>query len=150
RRSRYEPAQLSRPLVLTERHLQILLLIGGSGVTTAKLVANELSLHANTTARALRALLDSGCLRVLPLPRIALADPYTPNAAAMAYGSGPNVYVLAPNGNKALKRAGLIEQCLPLAQIGPRQCSHVAHELEIVQARLSFRRLARSLGTMES
>jgi len=97
--------------------------------------------------RQMRALFDAGLVDVLPVSRLALAPPDSPNDHALLYGSAPNVYVPTQLGLDALVLSGLIEmekakQAVP--KYGPKNSLFLAHELQVRDVRVWLELAARS------
>jgi len=94
--------------------------------------------------RALRDLFDAGLVDIVAVPRAALAGPHDVNAAALAYGSAPNIYTPSRKGLKLLQEHGLIAGGRPAPPYGPQNSLFLRHELAVRDVRLWLELAART------
>jgi len=84
----------------------------------------------------MRVLFDAGLVRVVAVPRAALACATSSNDAHLLFGSAPNIFTLSPKGQALLYREGLIDRAKPLPSYGPKNTLFLAHELMLTDARI--------------
>jgi hypothetical protein len=145
RRRRYQRQPPVKLMVLTPRKLVLLQAVAEYGLASLPQLAALACPSRKSARRHLRDLFDLGLVDVIPVPRVALAEPVDGNRADLLYGSAPNIYSITPSGLKALQERGLVEAARPPAQrYGPRNSLFLSHELAVRDARLWFELAART------
>jgi hypothetical protein len=144
RRRRYQRQPPERPLALTPRKLALLQVVAEYGLASLPQLAALSCPSRKSARRHLRDLFDLGLVDVIPVPRVALAEPVGGNHAELLYGSAPNIYSLTSLGLKALQERGLVQAVrLPGQRYGPRNSLFLSHELAVRDVRLWFELSAR-------
>ena len=144
RRGRYTPQPSHRALVLTPTTRALLHWIAELKIVSLPQLARLMDVSEQGARRQLRPLFDGGFVKVVAIPRAALASPTSANDAHLLFGSAPNLYVLTRAGQRRLYQEGIIEQLEKLPHYGPTNSLFLAHELLVNDARVWLTRCARA------
>jgi hypothetical protein len=136
RRRRYVRQADEGRVVLTPQKLDLLQYVADYRIVSLPQLARLASLTPKSARWHLRTLFDSGLVEVVPVTRVALADPGGVHAADLLFGSAPNVYTLTRVGMRRLYEYGLIERIGSTPPYGPKNSLFLAHELAVRDVRV--------------
>lgn len=144
RQSRYEAS--GRHRTITAKKVALLRLIAECGVLTTPQLVDIVGSTQDAVKRHLADLKNAELVRVVALPRAALAPPDAPDDHTLLGGSVPNIYVPTRAGYAHLRKLGLIETAGKVPPVGPKHALHTKHELEVREVRVWLAKLARHYG----
>jgi len=137
RRSRYERDKANAPVVPTPRTLRLAGMVATLGVSTTPQQIALSGLEPKTLQREMRKLLDLGMVRVIVVPRAALA-PYGARDQSLAFGAAPNITVMTKVGMRRLVREELLAKELPIPDFTVTSGVGLRHRLLVNSIRIWF------------
>lgn len=123
--------------------MEILEVLAECTILSLPQVAQLTDRSLKSTRDHLRDLFDMGLVKLIAVPRVALAGARDRNDHTLLYGRAPNIYTLTREGVKVLSEEELIdpETLAPIPDYGPRNSRLIAHELKVRDVRVWLKRL---------
>jgi hypothetical protein len=136
RRRTFERSRPEHPL--TQLKLDLLDWIGHLGISTTPQLCLTGGFSDQACRKHLRDLYDMGLVDRTGVDRANLAGPDVPNTTNLLHGRAPVIHFITKDGQKMLVELGLQEagQFPDIPQVGPKHSLHVAHELQVRDARI--------------
>jgi hypothetical protein len=136
RRLRYTPNSGGPREAMTALKLRLLRYVGDYGIVSLPQLARLACPSPKSARRHMRELFDAGLVRVIAVPRAALAGQEALNDVSLMFGTAPNIYTLTRTGQKYLMELGFTESIRSIPEYGPRNSLFLAHELMIRDVRI--------------
>lgn len=143
RRRRYARSPGERALALTAVRRALLEGTAELGVASTPQLADYAGVSLKSARRHLRELFDDGLVGVVPVPRVALANPGEAADPGLLWGSAPNVYVPTAAGARLLEDLGLREGMPVGPRYGPGRGHYLAHRIAVGDVRVWLARALR-------